>query len=227
MATERPLEQNIQRRFIPFALVGLLAPLDGTHFPPRGLDGRLACRGSHARDRGGRLLVPWSRLARWTYIVPPLAYFVVVALLREARDGSLSGCPLALIPVVDRVEPRTGAGRDRHRRGTSVFVLPLIVGDPESYTTRLATRRAVGSRLRHRRLLRRVTDARAAGAHAPGARPRADDGRDRGCHVCLTAETDAANAHLQCDARARRRKLRRYLGARRFRRAGPDGSRGL
>ena len=34
MAAERLLEQNIQRRFIPFALVGLLAPLTAL-IPPR------------------------------------------------------------------------------------------------------------------------------------------------------------------------------------------------
>ena len=47
------------------------------------------------------LLTPWSRLPRWTWLVPPLAYFVVVALLRQANDGSVSGyAPLALFPVI-------------------------------------------------------------------------------------------------------------------------------
>ena len=83
------------------------------------------------------VLTPWSRLPRWTFVVPPLAYFVVVALLREANDGSVSGyAPLALLPVVwialnlGRREVALGIGV-----GASVFVLPLLVGDPESYTT--------------------------------------------------------------------------------------------
>ena len=82
------------------------------------------------------LLVPWSRLPRWTYIVPPLAYFVVVALLREANDGSVSGyAPLALLPVVwialnlGRKEVALGIAV-----GSSVFILPLLIGNPDSYT---------------------------------------------------------------------------------------------
>ena len=138
MATERLLEQNIQRRFIPFALVGLLAPLTAL-IPPRPEDWTdvwLAAALTLVIAATG-ILVPWSRLARWTYIVPPLAYFVVVALLREASDGSVSGyAPLALLPVVwialnlGRAQVAIGIAV-----GTSVFVLPLIVGDPESYTT--------------------------------------------------------------------------------------------
>jgi diguanylate cyclase (GGDEF)-like protein len=138
MATDRPLEQNIQRRFIPFALVGLLAPLTAL-IPPRPEDWTdvwLAATLTLVIAATG-ILVPWSRLAHWTYLVPPLAYFVVVALMREASDGSVSGyAPLALLPVVwialnlGRVQVAIGIGV-----GTSVFVLPLIVGDPERYTT--------------------------------------------------------------------------------------------
>ena len=230
MATERPLEENIKRRFIPFALVGLLAPLTAL-IPPRPEDWTyvwLATALTFVIAATG-ILVPWSRLARWTYIVPPLAYFVVVALLREASDGSVSGyAPLALLPVVwialnlGRREVAIGIGV-----GTSVFVLPLIVGDPESYTTSdwqravlwAAVAAIVGFSVES--IMREQ-----AGAHAPGARARADDGRDRKCHACTDGRDRCANAHLQCDARARRGKLRRDLGARRPGRAGHHGSGG-
>ena len=138
MTTEKPLERKIQRRFVPFALVGLLAPLTAL-IPPQpddwtlvwfavGLTGLIAVAG---------ILTPWSRLPRWTFIVPPLAYFVVVALLRQASDGSVSGyAPLALLPVVwialnlGRLQVAVGIAV-----GTSVLVLPLLVGDPQSYTS--------------------------------------------------------------------------------------------
>jgi diguanylate cyclase (GGDEF)-like protein len=45
-------------------------------------------------------LAPWSRLPRFAEVVPPLAYFVVVALLRESQGGAASGyAPLAMLPV--------------------------------------------------------------------------------------------------------------------------------
>jgi diguanylate cyclase (GGDEF)-like protein len=138
VTTIKPLERKIQRRFIPFALVGLLAPLTAA-IPPQpddwtpvwialGLTALIALVG---------VFTPWSGLPRWTYIVPPLTYFVVVAVLREAGDGSASGfASLALLPVVwialnlGRTEVAIGIAV-----GTSVFVLPLLVGDPESYST--------------------------------------------------------------------------------------------
>ena len=138
MTTEKPLERKIQRRFIPFALVGLLAPLTAA-IPPYPKDWTLVWI-AEALTIAIALVgiyTPWSRLPRWTYIVPPLAYFVVVALLREANDGSVSGyASLALLPVVwialnlGRVQVGIGIAV-----GALVFVLPLLVGDPESYTT--------------------------------------------------------------------------------------------
>ena len=125
---------------------------------------------------------PWSRLPRWTFVVPPLAYFVVVALLREANDGSVSGyAPLALLPVVwialnlGRREVALGIGV-----GASVFVLPLLVGDPESYTTS-DWRRALlwTARRRDRRLLRRGDHAGQTLADAHRPRAREEDRGDR------------------------------------------------
>jgi diguanylate cyclase (GGDEF)-like protein len=46
------------------------------------------------------VFAPWHRLPRFAEVVPPLAYFVVIALLRESQGGSDSGySALALLPV--------------------------------------------------------------------------------------------------------------------------------
>ena len=138
MRTDGPLERKIQRRFLPFALVGLLAPLTAL-IPPQPEDWTLVwlATGLTALIALVGLLTPWSRLPRWSFIVPPLAYFVVVAILREANDGSVSGyAPLALLPVVwialnlGRAQVAVGIAV-----GTAVLVFPLLVGDPEAYTT--------------------------------------------------------------------------------------------
>ena len=138
MTTERPLERKIQRRFIPFALVALLAPLTAV-IPPLPDDWTLVWIAEALTIAIALVGVftPWSRLPRWTYIVPPLTYFVVVAVLRQANDGSVSGyASLALLPVVwialnlGRLQIAIGIAV-----GAMVFVLPLLVGDPESYTT--------------------------------------------------------------------------------------------
>src|SRR3954451_2994020 len=45
--------------------------------------------------------VPWDRVPRTTGVLPPLAYFVVIALLRDATGGSISGyASLVLLPVL-------------------------------------------------------------------------------------------------------------------------------
>ena len=138
MTTVKPLERKIQRRFIPFALVGLLAPLTAA-IPPHPDDWRPVwiALGFTALIAVVGIFTPWSRLPRWTYIVPPLTYFVVVAILREAGEGSVSGyASLALLPVVwialnlGRIQVAIGIAA-----GALVFVLPLLVGDPESYST--------------------------------------------------------------------------------------------
>ena len=135
---EKPLERKIQRRFLPFALVGLLAPLTAV-IPPQPEEWTLVWISAALTVAIALvgLLTPWSRLPRWTYLAPPLAYFVVVALLREANDGSVSGyAPLALLPIVwialnlGRTQVAIGIAA-----GSLVFVLPLLVGDPESYTS--------------------------------------------------------------------------------------------
>jgi diguanylate cyclase (GGDEF)-like protein len=138
MRMERPLERKMQRRLVPFGVVGLLAPF--TAFIPPGPEDPMlvwAAFGLTVAIALAGLLVPWSRVPRWTYVIPPLAYFVVVALLREANDGSASGyAPLALLPVLwialnlGRIQVAIGLAF-----GLSVFVMPVLVGDPETYTS--------------------------------------------------------------------------------------------
>ena len=49
----------------------------------------------------GALFLPWGRLPHWTQALPPLLYFGVVALLREAEGGATSGyASLVLLPIV-------------------------------------------------------------------------------------------------------------------------------
>jgi diguanylate cyclase (GGDEF)-like protein len=136
-ARRQPLERKIKRRFVPFAAVGLLAPATAV-LPPQPESWTLvwvATWMTLAIAASG-VLLPWSRLPRWTYLLPPLAYFVVVALLRHASEGSLSGySPLALLPVVwialnlGRKAVAVGIAA-----GAATFVVPLLL-DPAKYPT--------------------------------------------------------------------------------------------
>ena len=45
--------------------------------------------------------VPWADLPGWAEAIPPLAWFGVVAMLRQSQDGALTGyAPLVLLPVL-------------------------------------------------------------------------------------------------------------------------------
>lgn len=87
-------------RALPFAVIALggIGPLAVTDLQrPGALLLALAVSGVLVV---GVLLVPWRRLPPGARDVPPLAFFVVVVLLREAGGGSGSGVgPLALLPV--------------------------------------------------------------------------------------------------------------------------------
>ena len=79
--------------------------------------------------------VAWERWPRWTAVIPPLAYILVVALLREAGGGSVSGFgTLALVPVV--WVGLYGTRRDLIATLAGVallFVLPIIVWGAPGY----------------------------------------------------------------------------------------------
>jgi diguanylate cyclase (GGDEF)-like protein len=134
-APRKPLERKIQRRFLPFAAVGLLAPLLAV-LPPQPENWSLVWAASAltVAIAAVGIFVPWSRVPRWTYIIPPLAYFAVVALLRHGSEGAVSGySPLALLPVVwialnlGRKEVAIGIAA-----GASILVAPLVL-DPAKY----------------------------------------------------------------------------------------------
>jgi diguanylate cyclase (GGDEF)-like protein len=125
------LERKMQRRFAPFAAVALLA-LVTTALPPRPSSWTLVfiASGLTLAIAASAVLVQWSRMPRWTYVVPPLAYFGVVALLGAATGGSVSGyAPLALLPVVwvalnlGRKEVALAGAA-----GCSLFIVPLVAG---------------------------------------------------------------------------------------------------
>ena len=135
----------------------------------------------------GALAVPWSRLPRYTYVLPPLAYFVVIGLLRESQGGSASGyAPLAILPVLwialtlGRWEVAIGSVA-----GAVLFLAPLVY-ENDAFTAS-EWRRAilwtgvslvVGFSVEE--LMRGVRVEAAGRAASGGARgERADDGEDR------------------------------------------------
>lgn len=131
------LENAIARRFAPFAAVGLLA-LTTAALPPRPTSWWLV---AGAAALSGAIvavafLVPWSRLPRWTYVVPALAYFVVIGLLREAQGGPTSGyAALAILPILwialtlRRREVIIGI-----LGGVALYLAPLLGAGGSTYT---------------------------------------------------------------------------------------------
>ena len=80
------------------------------------------------------IAVPWHRLPHFAQIVPPFAYFIVIALLREADGGSQSSyAVLAMLPVFWFALYGSREQLAASIVGVAaVFVFPLvIVGQPE------------------------------------------------------------------------------------------------
>lgn len=127
-----PVERAIARRFLPFGAMGALT-LATIVIPSGPTERRLvvAAVALTALIALGALAVPWSRLPRYTYVLPPLAYFVVIGLLRESQGGSASGyAPLAILPVLwialtlGRWEVAIGSVA-----GAVLFLAPLVYGN--------------------------------------------------------------------------------------------------
>jgi len=81
------------------------------------------------------LLVPWRRLPAWCQASIPLSFFIVVALLREAGGGAISGfSPLVLLPILwlaiygSRTQFRLGIAAT-----AATFIAPQILVGPPLY----------------------------------------------------------------------------------------------
>ena len=92
---------DVLRRIAPFVIAGVLpfalVPLADASYGDAEVLAAAALLGLIA---AAILLVPWQRLPAWTQTIPPLAYFVVVALLRDASPQDPSPLyVLVAIPV--------------------------------------------------------------------------------------------------------------------------------
>jgi hypothetical protein len=92
---------NVGWRIAPFVAAGVLpfalVPMAGLSFT----DPRVAiAAGMVPIIVASALLVPWERLPAWPQAILPLSYFVILALLRDASDGTPTAFdPLLAIPI--------------------------------------------------------------------------------------------------------------------------------
>jgi diguanylate cyclase (GGDEF)-like protein len=97
----RPLEPpGVKERIAPFVVVAILAMALALFLPAdqRGTETLIATLLIPPLVASA-FVVPWQRLPRWTQAIPPLLYFVVVALVRDAQGGELF-TPLVVLPVI-------------------------------------------------------------------------------------------------------------------------------
>jgi diguanylate cyclase (GGDEF)-like protein/PAS domain S-box-containing protein len=91
------------------------------------------------------IALPWARLPAWTQAVPLLTYFVVVALLRDASEGSSSLFdPLVALPVVWFAV--YGTGRELAVSIVAMaltLVMPVVIGEAHTDTGQQFLRAAV------------------------------------------------------------------------------------
>jgi diguanylate cyclase (GGDEF)-like protein len=83
----------------------------------------------------GAIAVPWGRLPHFAQIAPPLAYFLVIALLREADGGSVSAyAVLAMMPVFWLALYGSREQLALSIAGVgAVFVFPILIVGPPKY----------------------------------------------------------------------------------------------
>ncbi len=91
---------DVSWRFVPFVLAGvvpfLLLPAAGISLTDTRV---LVAAALVSVIVATALRLPWSRLPAWAQAIPPLAYFVVFALLRDADGVPSSFDPLVALPV--------------------------------------------------------------------------------------------------------------------------------
>jgi len=134
---------GLLRRAAPF-LGAMLLALCVYPLPPTGNDqtGLVAAALLSALIVLTAMVVPWTKLPRFAEVVPPFAYFVVIALLREADGGGQSAYGvLAMLPVFwlalygtrrDLAVAMAGVG--------AVFLAPLVLVGAPTYASSEWTR---------------------------------------------------------------------------------------
>jgi signal transduction histidine kinase len=132
-------------RGAPFALATVLAFATVTLFGPAPRQGALlAATAVTLALAAAAFFVPWRRLPAWTEAIPPLSFFPVIALLRDAVGGGPTGyAPLLFLPILwlalygSRRQLVVGLAL-----GALTLVVPVVlVGAPQYPDTEL--RRAV------------------------------------------------------------------------------------
>jgi hypothetical protein len=96
------LEATLGRRLVPFALVAVLG-VASTALPPEPASWEVIAAAAAGLTivSAVAFAIPWRRLPRWSWVLPALAFLAVVAALRHAHGGAVSGyAPLSLLPVV-------------------------------------------------------------------------------------------------------------------------------
>jgi diguanylate cyclase (GGDEF)-like protein len=127
--------EGLLRRAAPF-LGAMLLALCVYPLPPSGNEPRIlsAAAALSAVIVLLAIAAPWSRLPRFAEIVPPLAYFVVIALLRESDGASQSAyAVLAMLPMFWLALYGTRRDLAVSIAGVAAVFLapPLLVGAPE------------------------------------------------------------------------------------------------
>jgi diguanylate cyclase (GGDEF)-like protein len=79
------------------------------------------------------IYAPWHRLPHFAQAVPPLAYFIVIALLRDAESGATGYATLAMLPVfwLALYGTRTELGIGIAGVVATFFAPLLLIGPPE------------------------------------------------------------------------------------------------
>jgi diguanylate cyclase (GGDEF)-like protein len=93
---------DLKRRGAPFVAAGCLAFLL-VPLPPQ-KENTVALLGAASLTAmiiAASILVPWDRLPGWAQASPPLAYFLVIGILRHSEGGAVSGYgTLVLLPIL-------------------------------------------------------------------------------------------------------------------------------
>jgi diguanylate cyclase (GGDEF)-like protein/PAS domain S-box-containing protein len=90
--------QGVRQRVLPFAVPACLGFAQAAVHPSAATAWLLAAAGAlTAAVIGGTVLAPWRRLPSWVFVAPPLAYCLVVAVLRQATGGAASASTLLFL----------------------------------------------------------------------------------------------------------------------------------